>query len=1013
MPIYNIIKEGEAKHNKTIKEKPNVDAFGNVIINKDFDEKRMKNQLGTNVTRKMFGDKYVDTLSLSMNSDDLLQQIIEISPEIIDKSKLELIAAAEDTVKAFEDYMYNLVFLNANKLGEHINNVVKKYNNYFNFVGEYIGDKKDKKNIVSSRIQELHSINDVFAAFMQEVYAMKNIGIPEDQIKRFIMENYFSEEWLTQEGCKAMLNARIKHSQMIDKFLRTMLKENYELLNLNKIEAAKLAEGIENDDINSRNKLASILKDPKNMKQFRVGNNYDLSKLGGGWILFSADSNLHSQMGRLSKFLLRSINYDCIVMSHGIGEKLSFTDQIRSASGQSVKNSQKFNTWRIQPVKTPGGKTFNEIIPLIDQLSKEGFKNILIQACNPGNFSIDRHIKEKLPKDVTVKYGGYSALMDQAIISESTYNNFISLDKEIGKTIRITESNLKNICREIGTDYYNDQYFEECLREADILLNNDILVEGIADKAIGFIKSLAKKAVDIVIAIFKLLIKFFKAIWEKISGLFKNSKIVKNIDQRLKEPVEVFGITIEGAKVVKSKANTPSEIQDQILKACASINKAISRESDKQIKFANILRSTIEKGNIKVQQQAKQESARRYSNMPIYSIHEDIENDIKNPDAKRVSKVELDQKSSLGSIFDALSDPDLNNDISSEIRKYVPYPEVEKFFVETFDYKDQNTRRQLISMNEVDHNSILTSLTSKLYDQIVSKTHHIDYGDIPKTKGDITKLTNFDSMIETLGIIKGIVKEYKQDPTPVDTISVAISNIQARKDMFERAFRYDCEFPMLMYNNVVMAIVASISFMITASIEFIKAPKDESFTIQLDKVSYNKSKDGLLYSGLEKFNKACQNGDFDKAMNMIIDKRVKKFIGGATGIMVGAAIITTLLIITNIIPILRELTYMFYYIKVSINDFFDVQADLLTMNAYNLQHNDTFNEDEKKEIVEKQMKIATTFRAIANKFAIDYKKAEVQATKDIEKTGKKYKLDNDANIVADDEDDSSDSSVLF
>ena len=111
MPIYNIIKEGEAKHNKTIKNKPNVDAFGNAIANKDFDEKRMKNILGTNVTQRTFGDKYVDTLSVSMNSDDLLQQMIEISPEIIDKSKLELVAAAEDTVKAFEDYMYNLIFL--------------------------------------------------------------------------------------------------------------------------------------------------------------------------------------------------------------------------------------------------------------------------------------------------------------------------------------------------------------------------------------------------------------------------------------------------------------------------------------------------------------------------------------------------------------------------------------------------------------------------------------------------------------------------------------------------------------------------------------------------------------------------------------------------------------------------------------------------------------------------------------------------------------------------------------
>ena len=66
-----------------------------------------------------------------------------------------------------------------------------------------------------------------------------------------------------------------------------------------------------------------------------------------------------------------------------------------------------------------------------------------------------------------------------------------------------------------------------------------------------------------------------------------------------------------------------------------------------------------------------------------------------------------------------------------------------------------------------------------------------------------------------------------------------------------------------------------------------------------------------------------------------------------------------------------------------------------------------------EKIYEKQMAIATKFRNISNKFNIEEKRAEVSATKDIENTGKKYKLDDDANIVADEDDNDSEASVLF
>lgn len=370
-----------------------------------------------------------------------------------------------------------------------------------------------------------------------------------------------------------------------------------------------------------------------------------------------------------------------------------------------------------------------------------------------------------------------------------------------------------------------------------------------------------------------------------------------------------------------------------------------------------------------------------------------------------------DGKVDLSSLFAGFEDLDLSSSIvdNEELREYHPYPGLKAAFNEYFNISDTTTRRQLMAMNEVEHNTTLTALTSKLYDQIVSKAHNIDFGEIPKTKGDITKLSTYETLIDTLAIIKGIVTEYKQDTKPIDEISIAISNIQARKDMFMRAFRANSEMPILIYDNMVMAVVVGTSHLITACIEFIKAPKDESFTIQLDKIAYAKSKDHLIYGSISKFNHICQNGDFDKAMNMILDQKIRKF----TGITVGAGIVGGIIILTNIIPLLRELVYLFYHTRVSVSDYCEAQADLLAMNAYNLEHNDISSKADKSDIVKKQQGIADKFRKMANFFAIKDKKAEVEATKDIENVNKKYKLDQDANIIVDEPDEDTSGSALF
>lgn len=309
---------------------------------------------------------------------------------------------------------------------------------------------------------------------------------------------------------------------------------------------------------------------------------------------------------------------------------------------------------------------------------------------------------------------------------------------------------------------------------------------------------------------------------------------------------------------------------------------------------------------------------------------------------------------------------------------------------EHFDIFDTQTRKVLLAVNEADQNKILLSLTSKLYDNIVEKIDDIDFGDIPYTKGDITKLPNYEKLSNCIDIMRQLVEHFKEDPTPINEIDNALENIKLRKPMFEKAFKLNIEMPVVIYNTMALAIISSISLMISACVEFIKAPTDESYIIALDRVAYVKTKEHLLFNNLKRFNRMCKTEEFDKAMEHIIKQNVKNFTGAGAFLIVGIAAIIG--IIMNIIPILRELVYFFYHTRTRIADYFDMQADLLQMNATNIQMNQTRDPQDREKIAKRQFTIASKFRSFANKISIDTKSSEVNAIKSISNDTKKMKI---------------------
>ena len=349
--------------------------------------------------------------------------------------------------------------------------------------------------------------------------------------------------------------------------------------------------------------------------------------------------------------------------------------------------------------------------------------------------------------------------------------------------------------------------------------------------------------------------------------------------------------------------------------------------------------------------------------------------------------------------------------VDSSYSDFFRNKDIMAMFSEAFDLKDSKTRKILLSLDEADQKSVLTSLTSRLYNNIVNKMDDIDYGTIPDSKGDITKIYNFDKLTECVSLLSDIAKEFKQDTSAMDTVSLAISNVETRKDLFERAFKFDCEIPQMTYNNIVLSIISSVSLLIATCIEFIKTPNKDTFDIVLDKVSYAKTKNSMLFNTLKKFNKICANNNFDKSMNNIIKEKVNSGYsegaitlgaGIAAKIGIGIAIgAIALVVIKNLFDILREPVYLFYALRVRISDFFDMQADLIQMNVYNLQNNNTMDEEKKEHIIAKQLEHAERFRKYANTFEVKVKKAESNAYKELTQDSKKVKFDDVSNEIPD------------
>lgn len=315
---------------------------------------------------------------------------------------------------------------------------------------------------------------------------------------------------------------------------------------------------------------------------------------------------------------------------------------------------------------------------------------------------------------------------------------------------------------------------------------------------------------------------------------------------------------------------------------------------------------------------------------------------------------------------------------------------------EHFNLQDTITRRCLVTVNEADQNQILSHLANKLYEKIVANVTDIDFGGIPNSRGDITKIPNYLELVDCLNIIHDLLVESKQATQSVDIIFKAIDNVKKDKAMWQKAYQLECEMPVVFYNTICLSIVSATSLMISSTVEFIKDGTTETIEMSISRASKNQSKDSLLFKNLTKFNDSCKKGDIEKTMEALLksQRSVKEdaIQEGLFTTILTATIVVSLT--TLVIPILHELTSMLYSLRQSVADYLAGEADVIRLNALKLEYDTTKTPAEKKKIAKKQNDIADKFKKWSDKLTIKSTKANKEAEAMVKKDKEeKYDLD--------------------
>lgn len=296
-----------------------------------------------------------------------------------------------------------------------------------------------------------------------------------------------------------------------------------------------------------------------------------------------------------------------------------------------------------------------------------------------------------------------------------------------------------------------------------------------------------------------------------------------------------------------------------------------------------------------------------------------------------------------------------------------------------------------------DVNSPVTrNLQEKMFQLVLNKAH-IDFGDIPKSAGNIKKYSGYPTMFDTLQTIEDLAKEYNAGLVLeyVNIVKTAIRNLEDLSATYQMGFTNKVDYVALEYDTYVYFCVEATTSLIYSFVDIIKSPEKSlmDFSVRNTKLRA----DEFYFVQLKKFNKAQDNMgiEYRKMLENLCNKGKNNFTGvevlGVTAVVAAAM---------AIVPITREIAYQIYHFRGKLSDTLATQATFLELNKTRLENTETMDAKKRQEIIKKQTELAKKLTKLSDIIRVKSAKSILDSKRELSNDNKKLSIGSITNDIS-------------
>lgn len=303
---------------------------------------------------------------------------------------------------------------------------------------------------------------------------------------------------------------------------------------------------------------------------------------------------------------------------------------------------------------------------------------------------------------------------------------------------------------------------------------------------------------------------------------------------------------------------------------------------------------------------------------------------------------------------------------------------------------------EFMVMTEASKLKVMDATLTSMLKFITDKYNALDFSEIEKSAGDITRFKYNALITENLYTLRSIynnadasdpgVKKYTE---VIDAINTVMNHLKDNRERYSVLYKHGNGLVQLMYTSLVAACLYSIGTLITNTIRFVTVEQDTDCQIMYDEIPGTMKHIHIknvisAANDISSYNKILD----EFYINAANKKSVNESITTSSVVTVLGISALIVYLIPKLITLIREIIYSIYYSRVKLSDMLALQEDLLRTNIESLEAGRG-----KKKIIVKQKKIVERLDKFRNKISLKIDATNSLTKSEITRENKTMKID--------------------